>query len=119
MWETSGARACLIFGLSFALSTGSSLFPPQTRSDGVAFQLAKGVGGDPAGGTGIQFAHAERGADGGAIEAQIALADVAKSPIDGLADEIAIVARFAQQEGQHFLVLGVRCVLIAISEIGY
>src|SRR5262249_12428002 len=53
-----------------------------------------------------------------AIQIQVSFADVAQSPVDRLAHEVAVIVGFTNEEWQYFLVAGVLRRFVAVGEIG-
>jgi hypothetical protein len=78
---------------------------------GLAFQFAQRIRGDPTRGARILLADSLGHSDGGAIQRQVSLSDVAQRPVYGFADEIPLVVGFPFDDEEESFESGVGLVL--------
>src|SRR5262249_28418576 len=95
----------------------SFLFPPQAGLYRIAFQFSQSVCGNPTGCARINLLHSFGCGDRGAVQSQIAFADVAQGSVDGFTDEVPVIARFAQKYRKNAFELRVCRLLVAVGKI--
>src|SRR4029453_8404365 len=98
--RTTSMRCCRRPGSSRPRCSSFRSAGLQTRLHRVAAELAKGVAGDPPGGSGIGPPDLLGGQDGPGVELRAALADLPQRPGDRLLHVVAVVGRLLADHGQ-------------------